>query len=109
MRGYGHAARGAAPLAARPFSTHQFAWGLNLGVQLPYWQAGGPSGFAGGTSGAVKPWPYITGFKNFIAGMPSGAASTLMRNPIGPNLASSALAFIPIGYTKQQTYTGVSF
>jgi len=95
--------------SAHPFTTRAFHWPLNLGIQQQYWQAGGPSGFADGTAGAIKPWPYITQFKNFIAAFPYGAASTLVRNPISPNLGSGAVAFIPIGYVKPQTNTGVSF
>lgn len=109
MRGMGHVQRGGAPENVHAFTTHAFSWPLNLGIQAPYWQAGGPSGFAGGSAGAVKPWPYMTGFKNFISGFPFGAASTLVRRPNFPNLGTGAVAFVPIGTVKKQTYTNRSY
>jgi len=110
MRGWGNSApRMGTVGAAHPFTTHAFHWPLNMGIQNAQWTAGGPSGFAGGTAGAVKPWPYITGTKQFISGGQYGAASTLVRNPNNPNLGSGNVKFLPIGITKVQTYTGVSF
>lgn len=95
---------------ARPFTTRAFQWPLNLGVQQPYWQAGGPSGFKDGTAGACQPYPYLTGFKNFIWAFPYGVASTLVTNSgRAVNLGSAAPAFQPIGVMKPQTYTKVSF
>lgn len=92
-----------------PFQTHQFAWPLDLGQQMPKWQAGGPSGFADGTAGAIHPWPYITGFKMFIAGFPFGDANTAVGSRINPNLGSGNNKFLPIGYFKQPTYTDRSY
>ncbi len=77
-------------------------FGLNFGSQRVALGEGGPS--TGDTTGSVRPYPYMTGFKNFIIGMPYGSASTLLANPNGPNLGTGAVAFIPIGYTKDQTY-----
>lgn len=110
MRGFGNAPpRGLKVVSSQPFTTHAFHWPLNLGIQAPYWNAGGPSGFADGTAGAIKPWPYITGTKQFISGGQYGAASTLVRRPNTPNLGSGNVKFLPIGITKVQTYTGQSF
>lgn len=95
--------------SVQPFQTHAFHWPLNLGVQQPLWQAGGPSGFAGGTAGAIMPWPYMTGTKQFICGYPYGAASTLVANRNAPNLGSGAVAFVNIGVYRQQTYTMETF
>lgn len=110
MRGFGNGPpRGMQVTTGRAFTTRAFHWPLNMGAQMPHWQAGGPSGFADGTAGAIKPWPYITGTKQFISGGPYGAASTLVRNPNGPNLGTGAVKFVPIGMTKLQTYTAKSF
>ncbi len=110
MRGAGHGApRGMTVTSAHAFTTRAFHWPLNLGIQAPYWNAGGPSGFKDGTAGAIKPWPYITGTKQFISGGQYCPASTLVRNPNNPNLGAGNVKFIPIGLTKIQTYTGKSF
>lgn len=94
----------------RPFTTRAFQWPLNLGIQTPFWQAGGPSGFANGTAGAIQPYPYLTQFKRFISGFPYGVASTLVTNSgVAANLGSAAAGFLPIGVMKPQTYTNVSF
>lgn len=93
-----------------PFTTRAFHWPLNLGIQQPYWQAGGPSGFADGTAGAVMPWPYLTGFKQFISAYPYGTASTLVTNSgRAVNLGAGYAAFLPIGTMKPQTYSSVAF
>jgi hypothetical protein len=93
-----------------PFTTRAFQWPLNLGIQQPYWQAGGPSGFQDGTAGAIQPYPYLTGFKNFIAAFPYGVASTLVTaSGKSVNLGTAARGFLPIGMIKPQTYTAVSF
>jgi len=93
----------------KPFTTHAFMWPLNTGIQQVLWQAGGPSGFANGTA-QPTPWPYLTAFKNFIAGMPYGSASTLVRNSgVAANLGSGIPAFLMQGMMKAQTYTASTF
>lgn len=96
--------------STRPFTTRAFHWPLNLGIQQPFWQAGGPSGFADGTAGAVMPWPYLTAFKTFISGFPYGVASSLVTNSgVANNLGAGYAAFLPIGIVKSQTHSQVSF
>lgn len=87
----------------------QLFYPLRLGIQFQAIGAGGPSGFKNGTAGHVQPWPYITAFKNFISPGPYGAASTLVRRPINPNQTIGYPSFNPVGFTKKQTYTNVSF
>lgn len=94
----------------RAFTTRAFQWPLNLGIQTPFWQAGGPSGFKDGTAGAIAPYPYLTQFRNFIAAFPYGVASTLVTNSgVANNLGAGYAGFLPIGVMKPQTYTSVSF
>lgn len=93
-----------------PFTTRAFAWPLNLGIQQPLWQAGGPSGFKDGTAGAIEPWPYLTAFKQFISAFPYGVASSLVTNSgRAVNLGAGYNAWLPIGTMKAQTFTNQYF
>jgi hypothetical protein len=81
---------------------------LRLGTQRPYWQAGGPSGFENGTAGHVNPWPYITGFINFLTPGPYGTANTAAAAKAWPYM-TAVQSFNPIGYYKAPTYTQLNF
>lgn len=102
------------PLASAPAAPFAFV-GAGVpqnpaaGNQLARWQVPGPSGIPGGTAGAVRPWPYVTGTKRFLWGYPYGAASTLRSVPGGPNYFVTPRAFVPIGMHKPQTYSQVVF
>lgn len=92
-----------------PFSLQKISFPLNYGRQAVAIGAGGPQGVSWGRAGHRTPWPYITGFINFISGMPYGTASTLANQPNYTNLWSGANAFRPLGYEKPMTGSYVSF
>lgn len=106
-RGFGHQP---VPQVFAQFHQPAVFHGFNAGSgQIVKLGAGGPSGFVEGTAGAVKPWPYITGIKNFLFPFPYGTASTSRARPFGPNIGSGNIKFLPIGVQKAPTGPVLSF
>ncbi len=80
---------------------------LQLGLQLPVWQAAGPR--SGREAGHTQPWPYVTPFVNFITPGPYGTASTERGRPQRPNIFAGHAPFYPLGYRKGLTGSGVTY
>ena len=80
---------------------------LNIGYQFRLLGAGGPSGFPHGTA-QIKPWPYQTGFINFITPGPFGASSTLAATYPWPYRSSNPQTIMQ-GVVKTPTFGNVVF
>ncbi len=94
-----------APLPTLPFVHPVFFYPENYGQQFRADGAGGPRN---GCPTRPMPWPYRSGFINFIFGYPYGAASTAIQpRPIPYNTGYPA--FQPIGVMKVATGSGMSF
>jgi hypothetical protein len=107
FRGFGHR-----PVPQSFVQYHQpgvfHGWNPGSG-QIVKLGAGGPSGFIEGTAGAPKPWPYVSGIKNFLFSFPYGIATTKAARPFGPNIGSGNIKFLPVGTQKAPSGPVLSF
>lgn len=75
-----------------------------------YWPGvEGAQGYADARAAHMDPWPYTTGFKQFLWPGRYGSASTLAAAGAHNNLWAGALAFRPLGYEKPFTGSYSSF